>query len=138
MGRSWEERVREYVDSDRMVHRLHADGTLSCTILGNYGVYHVEVREASEDGWLEGRCTCPYDRGPCKHMDALRRTHERRPGSFTDLADVLDGLADLSRDQILDRVAEMIRRAPETAAALGDSPEPTLRDLLVAWPEPWR
>lgn len=138
MGRSWEERVQEYVDSERMVHRVHRDDALTCTILGNYGVYHVEVRAVDAEGWREGRCTCPYDRGPCKHMDALLRTYEERPDSFVDLGELLDDLTDRPREELLDLIGEMVRMAPDSVRALGAPGEPSLRELLAAERGPWR
>jgi len=43
MGRSWESRVAEYVDSDRLSQRLKAGNIIMCNVAGNSGNYHTET-----------------------------------------------------------------------------------------------
>jgi uncharacterized Zn finger protein len=56
MGRSWEDRVDEYVDSPRMRERIKVGSTLICRIQGNSGVYRTQ---ASIGRKKESECTCP-------------------------------------------------------------------------------
>jgi hypothetical protein len=71
MVRSWEARVSEYVDSERMRQRLKVGDQISCLIDGNYGTYRTQ---ASLKEMSESTCSRPSDYYPCKHLDALMKT----------------------------------------------------------------
>ena len=68
MGRSWEDRVAEYVDSPRLRQRLKVGQQISCLIDGNYGIYR--TRTSLKRKTKSSACSCPSDDYPCKHVEA--------------------------------------------------------------------
>jgi len=116
MGRDREERVAEYVDSPSMVHRLRAGSVVAARILGTLGVYKVRLDTRRK----QGECTCPSEIQPCKHVEALRRTWKKRPGSFADLDELLDvALRSKSRADLVQLMREMALESPSSLTALG-------------------
>lgn len=82
MGRSWESRIAEYVDSPKLACRVKIGDVISCAIAGNYGTYR--TRANLRESW-DASCTCPYDGGTCKHINALGETFRKKPSSFVDV-----------------------------------------------------
>ncbi len=116
MGRSWDDRVGEYVDSPRLRQRLKIGRTISCTVDGNSGIYRTE---ASLRKSTECSCTCPSEYFPCKHVAALRLTYKARPRSFVDLDVVLKKIATQEKPQLVQLIREMVVVAPTSLTALG-------------------
>jgi hypothetical protein len=78
MGASWDSRVAEYVDSPDMRQRRRQGDEVSARIVGTTGIYRV----AWDAKRGHGTCSCPSDRRPCKHIEALRLTWQKRPTTF--------------------------------------------------------
>ena len=116
MGRSWESRVAEYVDSDRLSQRLKAGNIIMCNVAGNSGNYRTETGLKTD---RKSNCTCPSDYFPCKHVAALKETYRLRPRSFADLDRIIVKLAKNDKAALLKIVRQMILRAPEALDALG-------------------
>jgi uncharacterized Zn finger protein len=116
VGRSWEDRVDEYVDSPRLRERIKVGSILLCRIQGNSGTYRTQAsvgaRGASE-------CTCPSDWSPCKHVAALRETYKRKPGTFADLDKVLKSLAKQEPKELIGTIRKMVLQSPSSLSVLG-------------------
>lgn len=65
MGRSWEDRVAEYVDSQALAFRVKVGKTVGCRVFGNYGVYLATADLTSK---REGSCTCPSETTPASTL----------------------------------------------------------------------
>ncbi len=116
MGRSWEDRVDEYVDSPRMRERMKVGSTLVCRIQGNSGVYRTQ---ASAGRKKEAQCTCPSEYYPCKHVAALLETYKRKPRSFVDLDKVLKDLEKREKKDLLGTIRQMVLDSPSALSILG-------------------
>lgn len=117
--RSWEDRVGEYIDSPFMKHRLRLDDKLIARIEGNQGTYKVEWNTQNN----RGSCSCPYDDGPCKHLEALKRTWKLKPGSFLDVNTALQAWLDRKgRDELLVFLQRLMVESPSRLAAWGVVP----------------
>lgn len=116
MGRTWEDRVAEYVSSPALAFRVKVGKTVACRVYGNYGVY---MTTADLGSTRDGSCTCPSDYDPCKHIEALRITYKKRPRSFRDVDTVLRRLGRKSKEELLDIMRHMILSAPTALGALG-------------------
>lgn len=117
MGRSWEDRVAEYVDSDRMRQRLKVGNQIACVIDGNYGTYRTK---ASLRRKLEASCSCPSDYYPCKHVDALLKTYRINPRSFLDFdAEMNERLAKMGKSELLQLIRGMVLASPPSLEAMG-------------------
>lgn len=116
MARSWEDRVGEYVDSPMLTARVRAGKVLRCRVHGNHGVY---ATTAVLSRRTAGSCTCPADDRPCKHIEALRRTHRTNRDSFFDVDAFLAGLGRGSRAELLAHIRKMILHSPGVLAAMG-------------------
>jgi uncharacterized Zn finger protein len=116
MGRSWEDRVDEYVDSTRMRERIKIGSTVVCRIQGNSGVYRTE---ASIGRKKESNCSCPSEYSPCKHVAALRETYKRKPRSFTDPDKVLKDLEKKEKKELLGTIRKMALDSPSVLSILG-------------------
>jgi uncharacterized Zn finger protein len=114
-------KVREYVDSDRMIDRLRIGEALSARIVGNYGTYSVRLDTPSSG--LSFSCSCPSYEYPCKHARALALTYIEAPESFTDLADVRAELERRSKDELVQDVLDCIAEHPRLMQTLGLMPE---------------
>jgi hypothetical protein len=106
----------EYLDSPLMSQRVLYKRQLSVRIDGRYGVYRTHLKLARR---LSGRCSCPSDEIPCKHIRALRATWRVNPGSFFDLEPVLDELARRPLSSLVAAIAELVLNQPETLTAFG-------------------
>jgi hypothetical protein len=118
MGRDWEDRVAEYVDSDRLRRRMRIGSTIMCTIDGNSGTYltRSHTRKKTEDV-----CTCPVGEGTsgCKHTEALRRSCRLRPRSSADLDGIFMRLETKEKGDLVRLMREVAIRAPTSLAVLG-------------------
>ena len=99
-----------------MSQRLLYKRQLSVSIDGRYGTYRTHLKLARR---LNGRCSCPSDEFPCKHLRALRGTWRVNPESFLDLAPVLEELARRPPASLVAAIAEIVLNRPETLAAFG-------------------
>jgi uncharacterized Zn finger protein len=116
MGRSWEDRVDEYVDSPRMRERIKVGSTLICRIQGNSGIYRTQ---ASIGRKKEYECTCPSEYFPCKHVAALLETYRRKPRSFADVDKVLKDLEKREKKELLGTIRQMALDSPSVLSILG-------------------
>ena len=120
MGRSWKDRVAEYVDSERMRLRLKVGDKIACTIDGNYGTYRTQASLKRKR--LVASCSCPSDFYPCKHVDALLKTYRINPRSFIDFdVDVMKGkrLAKMERPELLRLIRRMVLSSPLSLSVMG-------------------
>jgi hypothetical protein len=113
---SFDDRVKEYVNSPLMTQRLRSGKFVSARIAGNFGDYRVEVTQSKK---LTGECTCPSELWPCKHLHALRATWEANPGSFLDLDDWITKLADEPKETLVEAIRNMIIASPELLCVFG-------------------
>ncbi len=109
--RGLEERVTQYVDSDRMRYRIKIGKLLICRIHGNFGVYKTTYDFGKSS--KETNCTCPAEYWPCKHSMALAKTYELAPDSFLDIEDILKEMQFKTKSELLEIIKKMIQRAPE-------------------------
>ncbi len=117
MGRSWEDRVAEYVDSERMRQRLKVGDQIACMIDGNYGTYRTQ---ASLKRRLESSCSCPSDYHPCKHVNALLKTYHINPSSFLDFDTVTKKkLHKMEKSELLQLIRRMVLASPPSLSAMG-------------------
>jgi uncharacterized Zn finger protein len=116
MGRSWEDRVDEYVDSPRMRERIKIGLTVVCRIQGNSGVYRTEASVGRKKG---SACSCPSDYDPCKHVVALLETYKRKPRSFVDIEKVLKNLEKREKKELLEMIRKMALDTPSVLSTLG-------------------
>jgi uncharacterized Zn finger protein len=136
MGRSWEERVAEYVDSPRLRQRLRVNQQISCTIDGNYGIYKTQafLKKKGRKGSSSSSCSCPSDDYPCKHVFALLQTYKNHPRSFLDLDIVMKELSKREKPELLNLIRKMVLTSPSSLSALGvkgfEEPE---RDYYEEW-----
>ena len=116
-GRTLEERIAEYVDSEFMTHRMKIGKMLICRIRGNFGIYQTtyDFNKSSK----RTDCTCPAEYWPCKHSLALAETHRIAPGTFIDIKNVLKEIQRETKPELLEIIKKMIQRAPESLSALG-------------------
>ena len=110
-------KVREYVDSDRMIDRLRLGDQLSARVLGNYGHYIVRL-SAQPDG-LAFSCSCPSYEYPCKHARALALTYIEMPDTFSDMAGVRTELERRSKSALVDDLLHCISEHPRLLRTLG-------------------
>jgi uncharacterized Zn finger protein len=110
-------KVREYVDSDRMIDRLRVGEALSARVIGNYGHYIVRLT-ARPDG-LAFSCSCPSYEYPCKHARALALTYIEAPESFVDLAGARAELEGRTKAELVDDLLTCIGEHPRLLRVLG-------------------
>jgi len=115
--RGLEERVAQYVDSDRMRYRIKIGKLLICRIHGNFGVYKTTC-DLSKSG-KETNCTCPAEYWPCKHSMALAKTYELAPHTFIDIEDIFKEIQLKTKSELLEIIKKMIQRAPEILSIFG-------------------
>jgi len=116
MGRTWEARVQEYIDSPMMVQRLRSGTLATARIHGTTGTYRVTVDTATG----VGDCTCPSPDDPCKHVAALAETFRRKRSSFVDVDRFLKGfLKDKDLEELVEIIRSMAMEAPASLAVLG-------------------
>lgn len=108
--------MAEYVDSPALAFRVKVGRSVACRVFGNYGVYLTTADLAST---RDGSCTCPSDSYPCKHVEALRLTYEKKPRSFQDVDALLKKLERKSKEELLGLMREMVLRGPAALGALG-------------------
>lgn len=114
MARTWEDRVAACVDSPFLRRRVKVGTTIACTVRGSSGTYNVRanLRHRRDEA-----CTCPAAEGygGCKHAEALRRTYQRKPASFTDVDALLEPLAGEPPEALLQVIRKMVLHAPRRA-----------------------
>jgi uncharacterized Zn finger protein len=113
---SFGDRVAEYVDSPLLTHRLRRGEILYGQIDGSFGIYAARVNHSGE---VEGRCTCPSEIWPCKHLHALRATWDTNPKSFFDLDLWLQELAAEPKETLVKAIASMVEEYPELLSVFG-------------------
>ena len=75
--------------------------------------YRVEVR-LDEGMPARAHCTCPVGRdGRCKHVAAVLLTWLRAPQDFRDLETACRALRRCTKAQLIELLAEMLRRQPD-------------------------
>ena len=111
-----DDRVGEYIDSPTMTRRIHYKRELMLSMYGNYGVYRTTFTLGRRK---ESSCTCPSDRWPCKHVQALEETWKANPRSFLDLQEFLDQISTRSQSELIDAIGRMVLLAPETLSVFG-------------------
>ena len=90
--------------------------TLSGTCEGtDIDPYRVTV-ELTPTGIATADCSCPYDwGGDCKHIVALLLTYAEEPDTVYSLDTLLTTLEEKSKPNLLQVIAELLKRAPELA-----------------------
>lgn len=81
-----------------------------------YGTYHTRLKLGRR---LNGRCSCPSEEFPCKHVRALRGTWRVNPESFFDLEPFLKELSRRPSASLVASIAELVMKRPETLIAFG-------------------
>ena len=117
MARTWDARVAEYVDSPRMLHRIKVGPIVAARIHGSLGAYKVQINTRTKRG---GDCTCPSEIQPCKHVEAVRQTWKKKPGSFADIDEILaKALKGKTRPHLVQMMRSMVMANPSSLSALG-------------------
>ncbi len=117
MAHTWDAHVAEYVDSPSMVHRIKVGSIVAARIHGTLGTYRVQVDTKPKKG---GDCTCPSEIQPCKHVEALRQTWKKKPGSFADVDELLAlALKGRTRADLVQMRRSMALASPSSLSALG-------------------
>lgn len=111
-----EDPAAQYLDSPLMSHRLLYKRQLSVRIDGRYGTYRTHLKLGRK---LNGRCSCPSEESPCKHVRALRSTWRVNPESFFDLEPLLEELSRRPSASLMASIAELVMNRPETLSAFG-------------------
>ncbi len=111
-----EDPAAEYLDSPLMSQRLLYKRQLSVRIDGRYGTYRTRLNLGRR---LDGRCSCPSDELPCKHVRALRSTWRVNPESFVDLEPLFEELSRRPPASLVASIAELVMNRPETLTAFG-------------------
>lgn len=111
-----EDPAAEYLDSALMSHRLLYKRQLSVRIDGTYGSYRTRLKLGRR---LNGRCSCPSEEFPCKHVRALRGTWRANPESFFDLEPLLEQLSRRPSASLVASIAELVMNRSETLTAFG-------------------
>jgi hypothetical protein len=127
---TFEDRVAEYVDSDRLTHRLRQGEQVSARIAGSFGFYRTQAELGKK---VTGECSCPSELQPCKHVHALRKTWGINPESFLDLDWFLDELLAQSKQELIKVIGQMVLQFPENLS-LFDVPGFEMPD---EWDEPY-
>ncbi len=116
---TFDERVKEYVDSPLMVQRFRHEQYTSAQIRGNFGNYRTIVNIKAKD--VEGVCDCPSELQPCKHLHALRETWNKRPDSFFNLDEWLVALRKEPQETLVEAIRNMILNSPHLLTIFGVS-----------------
>lgn len=114
---TFEERVKEYVDSPMMTQRLRHEKYVSAQIRGNFGVYRATVDCKAKK--MTGECSCPSELWPCKHLHALRATWVKNPKSFFNLDDWLTELPKQSKESLVEAIRNMVLDSPNLLTVFG-------------------
>jgi hypothetical protein len=115
---TFEERVREYVDSPMMTQRMRYENCVSAQIRGNCGVYRTTV-DLKATKKVTGECTCPSDLWPCKHVHALRATWNKKPDSFFNLDVWLAALPKEPKESLIESIRNMVLHSPTLLTVFG-------------------
>lgn len=87
---------------------------LSAYCEGTMEPYYRVTAELDDAGILDASCTCAYNYGGyCKHIVALLLTYIHKPKAFSPRQTPDELLADLSRDDLLALVQNLLKREPE-------------------------
>jgi uncharacterized Zn finger protein len=79
----------------------------------DYEPYEVSAT-LNKNGVAETDCTCPYDYGGiCKHIVALLLTYVHEPESFEVLDDLQSDLSNLSKEELIQLVGDLVNRDPK-------------------------
>ena len=116
---TFDERVKEYVDSPMMTQRFRHEKFVSAQIRGNFGAYRTTVNIKAKK--LTGECTCPSDLFPCKHVHALRATWDKNPDSFFNLNDWLAALPKEPKESLVESIRSMVLHSPALLTVFGVS-----------------
>ena len=108
------ERGLDYFESGALFDARRVGNDLHARCEGSgYTPYRVSAQLGST-GVLSTRCTCPYDWGGiCKHRVALLLAWVHTPEVFDVFAPVDERLADMSREDLVALIEEMLRREPD-------------------------
>jgi uncharacterized Zn finger protein len=113
-----EDPAAEYLDSPLMSQRLLYKRELLVRIDGRYGTYRTRLKLGRR---LNGRCSCPSEEVPCKHVRALSGTWRVNPESFFDLQPCLEALSQRPLASLVASIAELVLNRPEALTAFGVS-----------------
>jgi hypothetical protein len=114
---TFDDRVKEYVDSPMMTQRLRHERIVTARIDGNFGVYRTTVDLKAKK--LAGECTCPSEVWPCKHLHALRATWKKNPDSFFDFDNWLAALAKEPNETLVEAIRNMVLHSPSLLTVFG-------------------
>src|SRR5687767_12359295 len=83
------------------------------------GPYRVRVRLKEAGGIDDADCSCPVGGGGrCKHVAALLLTWQEHADQFPETASVDTVLADMTREQLVAVIKQMIREQPDLESVL--------------------
>jgi hypothetical protein len=115
--RTFDQRVKEYVDSAMMTQRLRHENYVSAQIRGNFGSYRTTA--ACKTRTVTGECSCSSEIWPCKHIHALRATWDKNPESFFNLDDWLVTLPMQSKESLVEAIRNMVLYSPSLLTVFG-------------------
>jgi hypothetical protein len=114
---TFDDRVREYVDSPMMTQRIRYEKYVSAQIRGNFGVYRTTtIFNAMK---VTGECSCPSELWPCKHVHALRATWEEHPETFFNFDNWLAELPKQPKASLVEAIRNMVLHSPNLLSVFG-------------------
>jgi hypothetical protein len=116
---TFDDRIKEYIDSPLMIQRLRCEDSVSTLIRGNFGSYRTiaEIKSAE----VVGECSCPSELVPCKHIHALRATWNKNPASFFNFDTWAAELPKESKATLVEAIRNMILHSPSLLSVFGVS-----------------
>ncbi|MBX6377383.1 MAG: SWIM zinc finger family protein, partial [Clostridia bacterium] len=109
---------QSYYARGRVRGAVRAGDRLAADVVGQEDIYRVVVH-ITPDG-VQGDCTCPLRRQPCKHVAALLWAWVREPGGFADLDAALDELTPADARRLLTEQALVDGEAAKRLLAAAD------------------
>ena len=108
------ERGLDYFESGALFDARRVGNALHARCEGSgYAPYRLSA-QLGTNGVLSTHCTCPYDWGGiCKHRVALLLAWVHTPEVFDRVAPVDERLVDMSREDLIALIEEMLRREPD-------------------------
>lgn len=108
------QRGLSYYRDDSILNPVRQGMELSAECSGSdYEPYEVTAT-LNKNGVADTSCTCPYEYGGiCKHIVALLLTYIHEPDSFEALDDLQSDLSNLSKEELIQLVGDMVNRDPK-------------------------
>ncbi|MBL8205791.1 MAG: SWIM zinc finger family protein [Blastocatellia bacterium] len=113
------QRGQSYYHNESITNPVRQGWELRAECEGSdYEPYEVTAT-LNKNGVAETDCTCPYEYGGiCKHIVALLLTYVHEPDSFDVLDDLQSDLSNLSKEELIQLVGDLVNRDPKLKAVV--------------------